>query len=292
MRVEEAVKKLKGLSVENTSSYERLKAARAIIADAITLSAPVQRMGTAIQDAHALENYIHSRLLSVPTIEQVARQASRERASTVLSRTADTLGVSVEQLKRERPAVPWLKNGRRDMLKLMEGKASSSAKGWRNALGPEVTGSMDFSPIFPHPIPTEIYVPPPSYRFCVPPNPVLKGIILEAELNLYKLRRCRDIAGMEREVDLYSAPTDVETDLPTLDEDGQIALSLQSTVQPTNHHYAVLIARSKEMGQIAAQMESSLHLMKEGAAETTMSNGQGRMPNWPARRCRFTTCRL
>ena len=48
----------------------------------------------------------------------------------------------------------------------------------------------------------------PSLQFCIPPNPILKALRLHAELNLFKLRTCRNIAGMKTQVDLYAAPTD------------------------------------------------------------------------------------
>ena len=52
------------------------------------------------------------------------------------------------------------------------------------------------------------YQPGLSFHFCIPPNPVLEALRLKAELNLYKIRTCRNIAGMERQLDPYAAPTD------------------------------------------------------------------------------------
>lgn len=265
--VEEKVRKLKALPVGKNSAYERLQAARTIISEATGSPYPARRIGETVRETHSLESEIHSQLLSVPAVEQIARRASHQVSTAVLSATAKTLGVTLGRIKHDKPALIWLKNGRRDVVKWTE--AASSSAQWLHTVGdPRVKKEMHLPPVFPRPIPTQVYVPPVSYRFCVPPNPILKGIILEAELNLYKLRRCRDIAGMERAVDLYSAPTDVETDLPALDEDGQIALSLQSNVRPTNHHYAVLIARAKELTQMAAQFESSLlSMFEKGNAE-------------------------
>lgn len=265
--VEETVKKLKTLPIGRNSADERLQAARTIISEVTARPTPTRRIAETVQEARPLEGEIHSGLLSVPAVEQVARHAAQQVSMTVLSSTAETLGMTIGRMRHEKPALPWLKNGRRDVVKWTEA-GSSSAHRLHNIGDPRVKQEMLLPPVFPQPIPTQVYIPPVSYRFCVPPNPILKGIILEAELNLYKLRRCRDIAGMERAVDLYSAPTDVETDLPTLDEDGQIALSLQSNVRPTNHHYAVLIARAKELAQMAAQFESTLlSMLEKGDAE-------------------------
>jgi hypothetical protein len=54
----------------------------------------------------------------------------------------------------------------------------------------------------------------PALQFCIPPNPILKALRLHAELNLYKLRTCRNIAGMKRQLDPYAAPTDTTSGMP------------------------------------------------------------------------------
>ena len=52
------------------------------------------------------------------------------------------------------------------------------------------------------------YVPMLGANFCVPNNPVPYSMFLYVQLNLFKIRNCRNIAGMKRTLDPYAAPTD------------------------------------------------------------------------------------
>lgn len=98
----------------------------------------------------------------------------------------------------------------------------------------------------------------PSHVFCIPPNPVLKSLKLHAELNLLKIRTCRNIAGLQRELDPYAAPTDTTSGLPMVGQGGQIILPGIRTFRPTLYRYTVLIERAKQLVNLAAQMEAVL----------------------------------
>ncbi len=100
-----------------------------------------------------------------------------------------------------------------------------------------------------------IPIAPPSFQFCIPPNPTIGVLRTHAELNLRKLRNGRNIAGIRRDVDVYAAPTDTITGMPVV-VNGQINLPGARTVRPTVYRYAVLIARAKELAQQAAQVEA------------------------------------
>jgi hypothetical protein len=95
----------------------------------------------------------------------------------------------------------------------------------------------------------------PTYRFCIPANPSLGVLRTHAELGLRKLRTGRNIAGMQREVEAYAAPTDTISGMPVA-VNGQISLPGAPGVKPTLYRYAVLIARAKEIVQQAAQVEA------------------------------------
>jgi hypothetical protein len=99
----------------------------------------------------------------------------------------------------------------------------------------------------------------PSISFCIPRNPVLEALRLHAELNLYKLRTCRNIAGMERQLEPYAAATDTISGLPVIGTGGQLIL-LPGTVslQPTLYRYPVLVERAKQLVQLAAQIEAAM----------------------------------
>ncbi len=102
------------------------------------------------------------------------------------------------------------------------------------------------------------YVPTPNISFCIPPNPVLAGLRLQAELNLYKLRNCMNIAGMIRELDPYAAPTDQTTGLPQVGGDGTLNLNISKRFNPSPHRFEVIMERAKQQVQLAQQLESTL----------------------------------
>jgi hypothetical protein len=113
---------------------------------------------------------------------------------------------------------------------------------------------------------TALYLPKPNLAFCVPPNPVLNGIVLEAEVNLYKLRNCMNIAGVVRELSPYAAPTDQFSGIPVATAGGQISTgNFGGTFRPSPYRFDVLIQRAKEQVQLAQQIESSLLSMYEKA---------------------------
>lgn len=111
-------------------------------------------------------------------------------------------------------------------------------------------------------VPTHIFPflhqPNAPYRFCIPPNPVLKGLRLRAELNKYKILNCRNIAGMERELEPYAAATDTQTGLPIIGGGGELILPGTRVFQPTHYRSSYLIERAKHLAQTAGQIEASM----------------------------------
>lgn len=102
------------------------------------------------------------------------------------------------------------------------------------------------------------YVPITSFDFCIGPNPVIKALRLHAELNLYKIRNCRNIAGLERQLDPYAAPTDQFSGLPMIGAGGQLVLPGVAKFIPTPYRYKALIERARQLVQVAAQIEASM----------------------------------
>lgn len=103
-----------------------------------------------------------------------------------------------------------------------------------------------------------IFIPPYFSEFCFPPNPVVKSLRLRAELNLYKLRTNRNIAGLERQLEPYAAATDTVSGMPLIGASGQLTLSGTITLKPTPYRYTILIDRAKQLVQLAAQIESAM----------------------------------
>jgi hypothetical protein len=84
-----------------------------------------------------------------------------------------------------------------------------------------------------------------------PPNPVVQALQLHTEMNLYKLRNGRNIAGLERQ----PAPEELPASL--LNSSGQLRRSAAIALRPTPYRYAVLMERAKQLVTIAQQIEAS-----------------------------------
>ncbi|MCI0423112.1 MAG: hypothetical protein L0312_28455, partial [Acidobacteria bacterium] len=93
--------------------------------------------------------------------------------------------------------------------------------------------------------------------FCVLPNPIIASLRLHAELNLFKLRTCRNIAGDERQLEPYAAPISVESGLPAIGAGGQIVLPGTLVFSPTPYRYSTLIERAKHLVALAQQIEAA-----------------------------------
>jgi hypothetical protein len=121
------------------------------------------------------------------------------------------------------------------------------------------------------------FVPSPILGFCVPRNPMLSNLKTRAEINLHKLRTCRNISGLKRILEPYAAPTDARTGLPQISNGGQIVLPGVRAFAPTLYRYSTLIDRAKQLVQLAAQMEATLHaaiLRRDQAAFRLFEVGQ------------------
>ncbi len=101
------------------------------------------------------------------------------------------------------------------------------------------------------------FLPIITADFCVPLNPVFSMLSLHAELNLLKIRTCRNITGDKRQLEPYSANLDIESALPAIGAGGQIRLPGSIVLRPTPFRYSTLIERAKQLVGLAQQIESS-----------------------------------
>jgi hypothetical protein len=85
------------------------------------------------------------------------------------------------------------------------------------------------------------WLPGRQLLFCCPPNSVIEATRTRAESNLFKLRHCRNIAGLEMQVEPYAMPSITGSPLP-----------------PLPYRYSVLIQRAQQLVQFAQQMENSM----------------------------------
>jgi Tc toxin complex TcA C-terminal TcB-binding domain/FG-GAP-like repeat len=98
----------------------------------------------------------------------------------------------------------------------------------------------------------------PSQAFCVSPNPALASLRLHAELNLFKIRTGRNIAGLRRAVEAYSAPASQTPGLPMIGADGQLAPPALRTAAPTPYRYQTLIEQARQLAGQAREHEAMM----------------------------------
>ncbi|TSJ44731.1 neuraminidase-like domain-containing protein [Fluviicola chungangensis] len=103
---------------------------------------------------------------------------------------------------------------------------------------------------------TEDYVPFVDYAFCLPTNPVYQALELKANLELFKIHNCRNIAGMERSLDIFAAPTDSVSGVPVIGAGGNLVLPGVANLAPSQYRFRVLIERAKQLVSQAQQLES------------------------------------
>jgi hypothetical protein len=96
----------------------------------------------------------------------------------------------------------------------------------------------------------EMQPPTGSAASPFPPNPALQALKMRAELNLFKIRSGRNIAGIERQLTPLTEPASMLDRLPT---DGDA----QRLFRPTPYRYAALIERARNIVSIAQQVEQA-----------------------------------
>ena len=97
----------------------------------------------------------------------------------------------------------------------------------------------------------ELSQPPTDQR--VKMNPVIPALRARAEVNLFKLRSQRNIAGMQREITSLSAQP---ASIVLTSRNGR-PMNTGAPLAPTQYRYATLIERAKQLVTIAQQIEAS-----------------------------------
>lgn len=113
---------------------------------------------------------------------------------------------------------------------------------------------------------TEPYTPQANFDFCVPANPIFEALRRRARLNLQKIRNCRNIAGMRRNLDAYAAGTGVQGAVPTPDTG---VGGSDVAVQPTRYRFEVLLERARTLAEQAQQIESRYFMALQSIDEET-----------------------
>lgn len=242
--------------------------ARAIIAEKKANRPAPPTFDTVLQQRSGFLKKAQAALLTQDAVSRVADAAGQVAANDFLHAVSLVSGMRPARLERRGVALPWLRAPMRSRSDASVDAASDGDGRLRSGLQRFAISRVDTLRRIAADDPlnaTKItrsqsgyYVDPRSYQFCIPPNPVIEFYRLHAELNLYKLRSCRNIAGMERQLDPYAAPTDTVTGLPMIGVGGQLVLPGIATPPPTPYRYSVLIERAKQLVQLAIQVESAM----------------------------------
>lgn len=219
-------------------SERRIREAREAEAEAPTLGTGVERRTSRLGEAHAA-------LLSQPV---VVRAAERTGMLAVRDFGRAIASISGGSEDREPIGMPWLRE------EPGIGTGITGDTGIHLGLDLTVDPALALRLRREVPIP---FTPFPSYEFCVPTNPILEALRLHAEWNLYKIRNCRNIAGLERELEPYAAPTDVISGMPAIGAAGRITVPAPIAPPPTPYRYEYLVERAKHLADRAGQMEGA-----------------------------------
>jgi hypothetical protein len=112
------------------------------------------------------------------------------------------------------------------------------------------------------------YTPYVDYQFCIPTNPVYNSLKMKANLELFKIHNCMNIAGMQRDLEIYAAPTDSTSGIPIIGANGTLTLPGLNAFRPSQYHFRVLIDRAKQIVGQTQQIEAQfLSAMEKRDAE-------------------------
>lgn len=216
----------------DTQFEPALNVVRAAKSDALAMTSPT--LNTVMEERTLLTEQGHVSLMTQEETLHVANKAAVMASQDFARAMSLSTGKSQRALRNNNDRFDWL--------------------------GDQANKGNDTSPQFELGQLERIPFPfkPKLFKFCIPPNPVLKMLRMRAEANLFKLRNCRNIAGMRREISPYAAPTDTFTGLPTIGAGGQLVLPGLLKFAPTPYRYLVLVDRAKQLTSLAQQMETSM----------------------------------
>jgi Tc toxin complex TcA C-terminal TcB-binding domain/Repeat of unknown function (DUF346) len=234
--------RVKDALAANGSWALRLAQASAIIAQAKG-SLPVSpTLGTVIQEDASRLARAQTALLRAPTLFEASQQIGTTVGTGLLQAISNITKVPMEKLEQEGIALPALHNHTLIIPQnSIPAAPLSPASPGTNALPDPATVLSSSIVDLMNNYANGYFASPPS-SFCVPANQVLAALRTHAELNLYKLRHCRNIAGQEQQLEPYQ----------TTGTNSTFALP------PTPYRYSTLIDRAKQLTQLAAQAEAAM----------------------------------
>ncbi len=246
--------------------------AQTIIDLALNSIPPAPNFQKLLEQKNQKSERIYAALLNQTQVSNALKKVGDIASKDYLDSVSLVSGITTQALETEKIPLPWLRQ------KTMATAASNgSLTTTQPAMREDYQRLAQYNPIAPSHIATlaqiakiyplqavqivqtqpNTFLPSPIYGFCLPLNPVLDSLRLWAELNLYKLRTCRNIAGIERKLEPYAASTDILSGLPQIGAGGQLVFPGAITFPATPYRYAVIIERAKQLVSIAQQIEAS-----------------------------------
>lgn len=240
----------------------RLRKVNTLVNEAISKQSTAKTLDEVLTEQPTEIARVYDRLLQNPVVKSGSERVQQSSATRFTSAVVQATGLEEKELLKKNTNLPWLRGN------------ETANPGTNVALQPVSTSNtfVQLGSALSYAFSTSGYVPSPTWTFCIPPNPILTSMRLYAEVNLQKIWDCRNIAGMKRELDPYEAPTDVTTGVTFLGMREGLGRSIRLLINPTQYRFKVVIARAKELVQLAQQMESAFQaaLEKRDAAAYTL----------------------
>ena len=281
--LKETTAKVSAALVANAPWKARVANARSAVEAALAATPAAPTIARSLEAKASVDASAQAAVLTSPLVDRASEQIGSQAASRFRSSVAAATAMTLDALDASAAKLPWLRDtgrvaaatsdlvlsaellpiapsGSRSLVGLVRPDERATVSGGLHLIG--VTEPRPLVP--PSPPPPAPPVGPvqpmlaPSLAFCIPPNPMVAALRLQAELNLHKLRTCRNIAGMKRDLDPYVAPIDTVTGLPTIGPGGQLVLPGTSVIRPTLYRLPLLMLRAKELVAIAQQIEAAM----------------------------------
>lgn len=211
----------------------RLRESKTILEHALAEMPVPASLQQRIGEGKNLMQIAQGRLIQNSAVGKAIQQAAERTAREFTHHVAQLSNISGAVLESEPVTLDWIGNGANgpDEIKKTQLQSGFSAN--------------------------TVEVPLPAFGFCVPDNPVIEAWKLEAELNLYKLRTCRNIEGLKRVLEATEEPLSIYS-LPAIGSGGEIDLPVRERLQATPYRYRALLERAKQLVNYALQVESSM----------------------------------
>ncbi len=274
--VQELKPKLEAIWQGNDTIGARFKSIREEV-EKVIISTPPRPLGEVIQSKNDRISQIHVNLQSQPVFSNAVKNSGVIMSESFANGVSMVTGLTKEALADKATGLPFMRErityGNSTAIgSFVESNVASDKlirEDYRlavtyNPVAPSYTAELGrFAVANTAAAVKEVlswtwqYVPAPSVEFCIPTNPIIEALQLRAELNLYKIRTCRNISGVERELEPYTAPTDTTSGLPVIGAGGQLSIPGSINFIPTPYRYSIIIERAKNLVSLAQQVESA-----------------------------------